>query len=163
MISRNFFFKAALLQKVMPIWWFGIQTISELSAVKNTVNPMQMLMLLMVSQCMEHLNMLLPMVKFYYCNYCTIYCNYCTIYWNYCIIFLCNNCIYIALKIGIILIAILITTGKVVVYEYEMNPNVSQGQVLVAEPFPCILYDQVQDLDELSKVWFWFSRTFFLK
>ena len=33
-----------------------------------------------------------------------------------------------------------------------MNPNVSQGQVLVAEPFPCILYDQVQDLDELSKV-----------
>ena len=66
--------------------------------------------------------------------------------------FFCNNCIYIALKIGIILIAILITTGKVVVYEYEMNPNVSQGQVLVAEPFPCILYDQVQDLDELSKV-----------
>lgn len=45
-----------------------------------------------------------------------------------------------------------IANGKVVVYEYEMNPNVSQGQVLVAEPFPCILYDQVQDLDELSKV-----------
>jgi dihydropyrimidinase len=45
-----------------------------------------------------------------------------------------------------------IANGKVVVYEYEMNPNVSQGQILVAEPFPSILYDQVQDLDELSQV-----------
>ena len=45
-----------------------------------------------------------------------------------------------------------IANGKVVVYEYEMNPHVNQAKVLTAEPFPSILYDQVQDLDELSKI-----------
>ena len=45
-----------------------------------------------------------------------------------------------------------ISNGKVVVYEYEMNPSIGQGKVLNAEPFPSVLYDQVQDLDELSKV-----------
>ena len=33
-----------------------------------------------------------------------------------------------------------------------MNPHVNQAKVLTAEPFPSILYDQVQDLDELSKI-----------
>ena len=47
-----------------------------------------------------------------------------------------------------------IANGRVVVFEYEMNPTVNNvgAKILSSEPFPSIFYDQVQDLDELGKV-----------
>merc|ERR1712223_1059683 len=47
-----------------------------------------------------------------------------------------------------------IANGRVVVFEYEMNPTVTHvgAKILSSEPFPSIFYDQVQDLDELGKV-----------
>lgn len=47
-----------------------------------------------------------------------------------------------------------IANGRVVVYEYEMNPTVNNvgAKILSSEPFPSIFYDQVQDLDDLGKV-----------
>merc|ERR1712083_208570 len=47
-----------------------------------------------------------------------------------------------------------IANGRVVVFEYEMNPTVNNvgAKILSSEPFPSIFYDQVQDLDDLGKV-----------
>ncbi len=47
-----------------------------------------------------------------------------------------------------------ISNGRVVLYEYEMNPSVNNvgAKLLTCEPFPSIFYDQVQDLDDLGKV-----------
>ena len=46
-----------------------------------------------------------------------------------------------------------IANGKVVMFEYEMNPAlVAEAKVLECAPFPSILYDQVQDLDNHDKV-----------
>jgi len=47
-----------------------------------------------------------------------------------------------------------IANGRVVVFEYEMNPTITNvgAKILSSEPFPSIFYDQVQDLDDLGKV-----------
>eukprot|EP00093_Oithona_nana_P001506 01506.XXX_1070_4303_1 [CDS] Oithona nana genome sequencing. len=47
-----------------------------------------------------------------------------------------------------------VANGRVVVYEYEINPNVNHvgAKILEAEAFPSVLYDQVQDLDDLGKI-----------
>ena len=47
-----------------------------------------------------------------------------------------------------------ISNGRVVLYQYEMNPTVGPvgAKILNPEAYPSIFYDQVQDLDELGKV-----------
>lgn len=47
-----------------------------------------------------------------------------------------------------------VSNGRVVVFEYEMNPNVTNvgAKILNSEAYPSIFYDQVQDLDDLSKI-----------
>ena len=47
-----------------------------------------------------------------------------------------------------------IANGRVILYEYEMNPGISQvgAKILNTDAFPSIFYDQVQDLDDLGKI-----------